>query len=351
MRLPPPAIDRPNLVVYQGHALDVLRALPDGAADCCVTSPPYYAQRNYGGPEQVWDGGAWRGHLGLEPDYLLFVEHIRQIFAEVFRVLKPGSTLWLNFGDTYATGAGSVGNSPGGEARGEKFARHYGKHSGNGNPRQGQLTTPNRYAQPNLKRGDLMGIPWRVALALQDDGWWLRSDIVWHKRNAMPENVDTRPSRVHEYVFLLANAAQYHYDAEAIREPVTGGANPSGRGSRQKMAPEKSGVRNNPGFNAAIRSETRADLPKYRNKRTVWPLVNEQNKLPHYATYPKRLIRPCILAGCPPGGVVLDPFMGTGTTAIVAHECGCKALGVELHEDYVELIRENCRQKHLGFGK
>ena len=400
--------------VLRGDALATLRALPAGIADCCVTSPPYWGLRRYGTKPQVWDSewkcehawaaprvvtkggigqnrglrnppdsavrrardveaqrldqgrvcrrcGAWRGELGLEPTPERYVSHLVQVFREVRRVLKPGSTLWLVLGDTYYA-AGGACESPGG-----------GVHEGHprGHP-------PSRL--PNaagLKPKDLVGIPWRVAFALQADGWWLRSACVWAKTNGLPSSVRDRFACKHEHVFLLANAARYHFDLDAIREPFAPGtyrrveqenvlrqpggpkqrefwrAVPAGR--RQERSPReivKSVARSlaraktaagdgGPGARLPPEpGEPRAFHPLGKNPGDVWVLPTAPSRLPHFATFPPALVRRCILAGCPPGGLVLDPFVGVGTTLLVAQQLGRSGLGIDLHPRYVAIARK-----------
>jgi site-specific DNA-methyltransferase (adenine-specific) len=329
--------------------------MPADSVHCCVTSPPYWGLRDYRLPPQIWGGdpscehewgepirtpwandvrgpngrkknlaagawkvketgpfcarcGAWRGSLGLEPDYRLYVDHLFAVMREVRRVLRPDGTLWLNLGDCYATGAGKA-KGAGGGAQGKAWqgkgpAGYRGAHAADPKNPGADLAgfQPNRMPQPGLKPKDLAGIPWRVAFALQDDGWWLRRDIVWSKPNPMPESVRDRPTTAHEYLFLLTKSARYWYDGEAIKEPAV----------------------------------TVGDA---RNRRSVWTVATQPFAGAHFATFPPALIAPCILAGCPAGGTVLDPFLGAGTTALVAGRLGRHCIGIELNPAYAQMAR------------
>lgn len=332
-----------------------LRTLPADTVQCCITSPPYWGLRDYSIAPQIWDGdemcshvwsdeqrrqagggqpgskqrwqhvgqgpsghpavsagatctlcGAWRGCLGLEPTPEDYVRHIVEVFREVKRVLRPGGTLWLNLGDCYATGAGRVGDCPGGGAQGARWAGTGGSR-GSGRPKQngrgesqvmpamGPMTQPNRLPIPGLKPKDLVGIPWRVAFALQADGWWLRSDIVWSKPNPMPESVADRPTKAHEYLFLLAKSESYYYDKDAILEPHTmrPQRRPNGHKRRQPaiLMPEHT-------WSGTARDEPDVDgNPAGRNRRSVWTIGTRPFKGAHFATFPCRLVEPCILAG------------------------------------------------------
>ena len=268
-----------NLVL--GDCRNVLPTLPAGSVHCCVTSPPYFGLRDYGHENQI----------GLERTPEAFVQELVEVFREVRRVLRDDGTLWLNLGDSYnaynANRGASTSISDGTAGRGHPTHRR-------------GLTTP------TLKNKDLIGIPWRVAFALQSDGWYLRQDIIWHKPNPMPESVTDRCTKAHEYLFLLSKGARYHFDSEAIKEPATKGAT--------------------------------------RNRRSVWSVTTKPFKGAHFATFPPDLIEPCILAGCPAGGTVLDPFMGSGTTAAVSLQHGRQFVGVELNPEYLELARRRVDQ-------
>lgn len=341
--------------ILTGDCRTVLKTLPEESIHCVVTSPPYWGLRDY----QV------AGQLGLERTWPEYVEHVVAVFREVRRVLRRDGTLWLNLGDCYATGAGSVGDHPGGGKQGARWSgsspsrgercralrdgSHNGKHTAIA--ATGPMTQPNRLPQPGLKPKDLVGMPWRVAFALQADGWWLRQNVVWHKLQPMPENVDDRPTTAHEFVFLLTKARRYFYDAEAVKEPVSGGAHkrkagPNSRayvdrvpGERKaatgpKSAPHGIGIRANESFHAAG-----GELVETRNLRSVWSLGTEPLRDEHYAAFPTRLVEPCIKAGCPAGGTVLDPFFGAGTTGIVADRLGRDCVGIELNPEYAAMAR------------
>lgn len=258
--------------IINDDCLEALKVMDDESIDCCITSPPYLGLRDYGHSAQV-------GQEGSMTEYL---ERMVIIFREVKRVLKPEGTLWLNLGDSY-NGSGGAGGD-------------YNK----GGMREGQPKYKGRN-DPLLKRKDLMGIPHRVAFALQDDGWYLRQDIVWSKLNPMPEPVKDRCSKSHEYIFLLTKSPTYYFDYEAIKEN-------------------------------AITS------PNTRNKRSVWTVNTKPFKGAHFAVFPPDLIEPCVLAGCPEGGIVLDPFGGSGTTAGVAEYHNRDSLIIELNSDYIKLV-------------
>lgn len=305
-----------------GSCLSVLPSLPAGSAHACVTSPPYWGLRDYGAT----------GQLGLEPTPEGYVAALVAAFREVRRVLRDDGTLWLVLGDSYAGSWGSQGRRT---SRGGR--RPVTSPSLRRLERFGSLPTRERTgawvnAHPVLKPKDLVGIPWRVAFALQADGWYLRSDVVWAKPNPMPESVRDRPTRSHEYVFLLSKSERYHYDAVAVREPAVcrhGSGNGFRRPARLSYAdptgPRGSGV---PWEPQALRA-----------RRTVWTVPTRPFKGAHFATYPEPLALPCVLASCPPGGTVLDPFFGAGTTGLVAGRHGRHCVGVELNPAYAEIAR------------
>jgi DNA modification methylase len=246
-----------------------------------------------------------------------------EVFREVRRVLKPSGTLWLNLGDSYASNpaSGGIGQQEGGEHQ---------------RTPKGPYTRP-----PGLKPKDLIGIPWRVAFALQSDGWWLRQDIIWHKPNPMPESVTDRCTKSHEYIFLMTKSAKYWYDAEAIREenvnPLRTNYKPGKEAYSVGNVHDDSGrVKRNDGFQAYADGK----VCEGRNKRDVWTVATAPFKGAHFATFPPKLIEPCILAGCPKGGVVLDPFIGSGTTGMVAVRNGRDYVGVELNPEYAEMAEK-----------
>lgn len=256
-------------MVLCGDALEQLRALEAESVHTCVTSPPYYNLRDYG----------VTGQIGREATPEEYIGKLVDVFREVRRCLRPDGTLWVNIGDSYATSSGP----------------------------QAPTNTRNKYGHtskriPNgYKKKDLIGIPWMLAFALRNDGWYLRQDIIWHKTNSMPENAGDRCVKSHEYIFLLSRSADYYFDASAIRE----------------ISNAKNGSR--------------------RNKRSVWSVATGGAKTAHCASFPERLIEPCILAGCPEGGTVLDPFAGSGTTGVVAKRLRRNFVGVEINPDYCEM--------------
>ncbi len=343
-------------LLAQANALHI--PLPDASVHCVVTSPPYWGLRDYGTGK--WEGGnpacdhrivdklrssrEWgvmnpsrddhpsHGHfykqccgkcgahrvddqLGLEPTPEAYVARMVEVFREVRRVLRDDGTLWLNLGDSYAT------NLPGNASfRNERNGVHYQQGHG-------------RFNVPGLKPKDLVGIPWRTAFALQADGWYLRSDIIWAKSNPMPESVTDRPTKSHEYVFLLSKRPTYYFDAEAVREPQTHVFNGKMRpvyGAPEGVAP---GGRNQTGrLNGG--KDVKAN-PAGRNIRTVWTIPTRAYPGAHFATFPPKLVVPCIKAGCPKGGIVLDPFIGSGTTLIVAEALGRHGIGLDISREYL----------------
>lgn len=381
-----------TLTIYQGDVLAVLRRMPAESVHCVVTSPPYWGLRDYKTEPQVWPDG-WRGSLGLEPMPDLYVQHLVEIFREVRRVLRRDGTLWLNMGDSYAA------------------ARSYQvpdtKWRDVGNEKASEVPV-------GLKPKDLLGMPWRVAFALQADGWWLRSDIIWSKPNPMPESVTDRPTKAHEYLFLLAKAERYFYDGEAIKEPI----------GESMLAAIERGPRDAPSggyqhdahnrFGKTSGNRAFSDLASLdriragRNRRTVWTIATEPFPEAHFAVYPQKLVEPCILAGtsekgcCPECGApwervteptghinrrepahvpgnnpskvdstgwaptrqvvgwqptcahdltvipctVLDPFLGSGTTLLVAQRLGRNGIGIELSEDYCRMAVRRIEAEH-----
>lgn len=311
-------------MIHNGEALAILRTMESCSVDCCVTSPPYFGLRDYGSAEQI----------GVESSVEEYIERLVEIFREVRRVLKDDGTLWLNLGDSYA------GSRKGRKADGSRGIAG-DKQSTNRGASDGRI--PVMQTAP-CKQKDLIGVPWMVAFALRADGWYLRSDIVWEKPNAMPESVKDRPTRCHEYIFLLAKSKRYHYDADAIKEPAIQGdpARPRGSKGNSKLngglrKRDAQGISRYKGFNGRYFSKPPVQK---RNKRDVWRVSVKPYKGAHFATFPPDLIEPCILAGAPVGGVVLDPFAGSGTTGMVAQRNGREFVGIEINANYCEMARE-----------
>lgn len=304
--------------VRVGDCLESMKRLPDGCINTCITSPPYFGLRDYGQD----------GQIGLEATPDEFVAALVAVLREVRRVLRDDGTLWLNLGDSYASQP-SWGRGGGSTLDGRKQGGEGGKSN-------------DRTKMPGLKQKDLIGIPWRVAFALQADGWYLRQDIIWHKPNPMPESVRDRCTKSHEYVFLLSKSPKYYYDHEAVKEPATT--------SERDIRRAKITGRGDQGSSAAYMGSAQRDksggFPQKdpdnptRNRRSVWTVNSRPYKGAHFATFPPDLIEPCILAGCPEGGTVLDPFGGCGTTAGVSVANNRNAVMCELSPEYAQLIPE-----------
>lgn len=289
--------------IYNEDCITGLAKLPDGSIDCCVTSPPYWGLRDYGCDEQI----------GLEETPEEYVSKMVSVFREVKRVLKPEGTLWLNLGDSYAGSGGA----------GYQF----------GDPKKPRIS---HFSNPNLKVDgckpkDLVGIPWMVAFALRSNGWYLRQDIIWHKPNPMPESVTDRCTKSHEYVFLLSKSSSYYFDSEAIAEPTTTQDNTNRNRDRTRLNKVPGRIR---------MAGLKTNNYETRNKRSVWTVNTKPFAEAHFATYPEELIEPCILAGCPEEGIVLDPFMGSGTTAVVAVKNNRQYVGFELNNDYIKIAEK-----------
>jgi DNA modification methylase len=296
-----------------------LPTLPDGCVQTCVTSPPYYGLRSY-------NGGAVE--IGQETSPAAFVEALVTVFREVRRVLADDGCIWVNLGDSYVGGGGFAPNAP---SSATSKSGKYGT--------SGALKTGGIKPDGDAKRKDLLGIPWMVAFALRADGWYLRSDIVWAKGNVMPESVTDRPTRSHEYVFLLSKRERYFYDAAAIKEPVAASTSRDARIGTERMRDYDGAASNfGVGTSASRRNATNAVGNKTdRNARTVWSVNTEPFSGAHFATMAPELARRCILAGSRRGDVVLDPFAGAGTTALVAVGHGRRAIGCELNPEYAAL--------------
>jgi DNA modification methylase len=300
-----------NLLV--GDNRKTLATLPDGVAQTCVTSPPYWGLRDYGHDEQI----------GLEQTPDEYVAQLVTVFREVRRVLSDDGTLWLNLGDSYANASGGTAGGQG--ATSQRAGR-------------ANVESQRRASCPSgLKPKDLVGIPWRVAFALQADGWYLRSDIIWAKPNPMPSSVKDRPTCAHEHVFLFAKSERYYYDADAIAEPATGRA--SGNGFKRDHRISQGAGR-----------DTQWEGADTRNARNVWTICSKPYGGAHFATMPPALAKRCILAGSRPGDTVIDPFFGSGTTGESAEALGREWIGCELQEDYVPLINERTAQSGLVFA-
>jgi len=305
--------------IINGDSLEVIKTLPDGSVNCCITSPPYWGLRDYG----------VEGQLGLEKTPEEYVTKMNAVFREVRRVLKDDGTLWLNLGDSYA-------NQKSGDTYSGFNDRYFGRETDGG--KQAQTVSGANVGKLNfngLKPKDLIGIPWRVAFALQADGWYLRQDIIWHKPNPMPESVTDRCTKAHEYVFLMSKSQQYYYDNEAIKERTLTKDNSNRNRDITKL-------NNTPGRTKMMGLKTN-DYDN-RNKRSVWTVATKPFKEAHFAVFPPDLIKPMILAGCPTGGVVLDPFVGSGTTAIVARELGRRFIGIELNPEYADMASRRVGQ-------
>ena len=265
--------------ILQGNCLEVLKDLPEKSVNTCITSPPYWGLRNYQEEEQ----------LGLEDTPEEYVENLVKVFREVKRVLRDDGTVWLNLGDSFS------------------------------------------------KEKQLNGIPWRVAFALQEDGWYLRQDIIWHKPNPMPESVTDRCTKAHEYIFLLNKNPNYYFDNDAIKENSLNAGKSISLGEKSFSKRQAEGMNVNPSGNAF--SSSYKVLEK-RNKRSVWTVPTKPFRDAHFATFPPDLIKPCVLAGCPEGGTVLDPFGGAGTTGLVAEQNNRDSILIELNPEYAQIARD-----------
>jgi DNA modification methylase len=381
-----PWLDDGDVQLYHGDVIDTLRQLPTGVAQTCVTSPPYWGLRDYG--TGAWTGGdgecdhtAGRGghlaesvastrggahqvaeaqtvpfkdecgrcgarrvdsQLGLEASPDVYVERMVAVFRGVWRVLRDDGTCWINLGDSYSGGGGYAPDAPSNQT--PRHRRNGGK------SREYTGRTP----AAGLKQKDLVGVPWRVAFALQADGWYLRSDVIWSKPNPMPESVSDRPTKSHEYLFLLAKQPKYFFDADAIREPNSEGSierfgieegvgsTRAWRTTNNKRDGRTDGTKGNEAF--------RDHVPHGRNRRSVWTVATEPFPEAHFATYPQALIRPCILAGSRPDDTILDPFVGSGTTALVARNHGRRCIGIDLSSEYLGIAARRLQQLSLLAG-
>lgn len=287
--------------IIQGDSLGVLRGLSNESVDCVITSPPYFGLRDYG----------MSGQIGLEETPEVYVERLIEVFHEVKRVLKKDGTFWLNLGDSYN-----------------------GNKAGNTETNKNKTRVTNTFKKKlwgEIKQKDLIGIPWRVAFALQADGWYLRQDIIWAKPNPMPESVTDRCTKSHEYIFLLSKSPKYYFDNEAIKEPATSTDNSERDRDTTKL-------NNTPGRTKM--GGLKINSYETRNKRSVWTTSTKPFKEAHFATFPESLIEPMVLAGCPRGGIVLDTFFGAGTTGVVAKKFGRNYLGIELNPEYIKIAQK-----------
>ena len=373
---------KPSLTILEGDVLDRLADIPDQTVQTCVSSPPYWALRDYKIAPTSWPEvtfvpvaglppvtiPAMKCCLGHEKDPWAFVAHLVHVYRLLWPVMKDDATIWVNLGDSYsATGSGAYGKE-----------KEYGAMDGR----------KSRRPSAGLKNKDLCGIPWRVAQALQADGWYLRCDVIWHKPNPMPESCRDRPTKAHEYMFFMSKKAKYFYDQKAILEPASwntharrsraemwhksnpdrerngirpakikmpdgwmtgkgshhGSIHPEGRqrGKTRKLGTREDGVKNNPSYEEAM-----CDLVDNRNKRSVWSVPSAPFKEAHFATFPPDLIRPCIMAGSRPGDIVLDHFGGSGTVGMVSLELGRSTIIIEGKHEYVEMIRRRCEPSEL----
>lgn len=366
--------------IYQGNAVEVLKTFPEQSIDCCVTSPPYYGLRDYGTGK--WIGGdpncphrrMSKGNvgdaiykrvcplcgavredkqIGLEETPEEYIKRLVGVFREVKRVLKDDGTLWLNIGDSY-WGSGS---------RGYDFTDKFTEAS---KLQEGSKGTINLSNIPKMvgnvdgyKNKDLIGIPWMLAFALRNDGWYLRQDIIWHKPNPMPESVKDRCTKSHEYIFLLSKQPKYYFDYEAIQEESVQKKDKkhdekhgSGGGTKTQQNSTHKNLQYNGQRNHSMHERREEGLPdieyEKRNKRDVWNVATKPVKEAHFATFPKELIRPCILAGCRKDGIVLDPFFGSGTTGIVCVETQRHYVGIELNPEYIDICDRRMSEIQIG---
>jgi DNA modification methylase len=349
--------------IYNEDCLTFLKQMPDQYVECCITSPPYFGLRDYG----------MAGQIGLEETPEAYVEKMVAVFREVRRVIKDDGTLWLNLGDSYSShkDCKSIGQTI---AAGTSREHAHEMELGKSRVRDSKMLKSQGY-----KNKDLIGIPWMVAFALRADGWYLRQDIIWHKPNPMPESVTDRCTKAHEYIFLLSKSQRYYYNADAIKtqvadatiqrlsqqiekqkgsERVPGKTNGNmkavgpgrkprpddSRGGNQgsergipAMAIDGNGVKNHSGYFDSCGNLIGEGMA---NKKSVWVVPTMPFSEAHFATFPEDLIVPCIKAGCPEGGTVLDPFMGAGTTALVAHKLNRNYIGTELNPEYCQIAEK-----------
>ena len=306
--------------IILGDCIEGMKTLSDKCVQTCITSPPYFGLRDYQGGE---------AEIGQEDTVDGYVQKMVEVFREVRRILRDDGTLWLNLGDSYMS-AKNCAPPP------QTVA------NGNARSMPTDFIPANRKDQDGLKTKDLIGIPWRVALALQADGWYLRQDIIWSKPNPMPESVADRCTKSHEYIFLLSKKPHYYYDHNAIKEPHKW----SHVGEMRKGKDSKNGG----SIEAPVkgRGNTTGSFRAFgeggKNKRSVWTVNAKGYKGAHFAVYPENLIEPCVLAGCPAGGTVFDPFTGSGTTAVVALKNGRNYIGTELNPEYIKIAEARIKE-------
>ena len=335
--------DKIEIKILPGDVLNRLKDLDDESVHCVVTSPPYYGLRDYG----------VEGQIGLEETPEKYVKKMVEVFKEVRRVLRSDGTLWLNLGDSYA-----------GSGKGAWKNKKIQKEVYIPDPDSPQCLM--NKVPIGLKPKDLIGIPWRVAFALQEDGWWLRQDIIYSKPNPMPESVTDRCTKSHEYIFLLSKSEKYYYDQESIKEPASysteerksrsqdGNKRLIGNGVNaihpKKSDKQRGHSRRHTGFNERWDQMTKEEqCSGMRNKRSVWTVATRPFPEAHFATFPEELIQPCILAGCPEGGIVLDPFGGSGTTAVVASSFSRNSVLIELNQDYIQMSIKRIKKRNSLF--
>lgn len=298
--------------IYCGNCVEVLKTFSDKSINCCITSPPYYGLRDYG----------VSGQIGNEDTPEQYIEKLVNVFEEVRRILKDDGVLWLNLGDSWAgsnQGAGTKNLT-------KKQASNHGTNYMNTDTHKSKLSKLIGY-----KPKDLIGIPWMAAFALREAGWYLRQDIIWAKGNPMPESVKDRCTKSHEYIFLLSKSRKYYFDYESIKEPA-------------KYPNDNRGSRNDSRRGTKMNSISGVTGEK-RNKRDVWNVNTKPCREAHFATFPDTLIEPCVLAGCPEGGIILDPFMGAGTMGMVAKRHNRNYVGIELNPDYVQIAENRIENK------
>lgn len=302
--------------IYTGDAKEILSKFPDKSIDCCITSPPYFNLRDYG----------VSGQIGLEKSPEEYIAGLVSVFHEVYRVLKDEGTLWVNIGDSYAGGSGRWGG-----------IKNISDFQVNNKGSLSQIQHTKAWKHDIIKPKDLIGIPWMLAFALRADGWWLRQDIIWQKPNCQPESIKDRCTKSHEYVFMLSKKPKYYYDIDSIREPHQSldDLNRRLNNGKEEWKTVKASAGSPYTMSGTGRSRKKMYHPLGRNKRTVWQIPITHSKETHFATYPEKLIVDCIKAGCPKGGVALDPFIGSGTTAVVALKEGRQYVGIELNPEYI----------------